>query len=79
MQKLDEQQRAAEKVGARVKQLREYRGIFQETFAEQCGTSQQYISAIENGTKVPSIKQLLRIADVLDCEFEVVFKPKELT
>lgn len=58
-------------VGERVRMLRNFRSLFQEDLAAQCGFSRQYLSAIERGKKLPNLAQLNKIAEVLKCELRV--------
>ncbi len=53
-------------LGARVRQLREARGLTQAGLAESCDLAVQTISRIERGVKAPSIEVLASIAEALD-------------
>ena len=66
-----------EQIGRRIKELRRYRGLFQDTFAEQCEVSQGYLSKIERGQKEVSLARLEKFAEVLNCDLIVEFKVKE--
>lgn len=52
-------------MGERVKYLRKIKGLTQQELAEQTNLSQSYISAIEQGAKVPTLLTLDQIAKVL--------------
>jgi transcriptional regulator with XRE-family HTH domain len=54
-----------ETVGARIKRLREQRGLSQRDLAEP-GVSYAYISRLEAGQRVPSEKALRKLATTLD-------------
>lgn len=55
-----------EKLGLRVKELRELSDLTQEKLAAKAGISRNYISSIENGRYSPSIETLNKIAKALD-------------
>ncbi len=51
------------------KNIKKYRldcGLTQEKLGELCNISPDYISEIERGRKIPSLKRLIIIADVLN-------------
>jgi putative transcriptional regulator len=50
-----------------VRELRKKRGLTQVEFAALCGVPQSRISTIENGSRVPNIETVLRLARALDC------------
>ena len=52
-------------VGRRVKALRKQLGITQQELAKRCEITENYITQIESGRKVPSLKRLGRIAEEL--------------
>ena len=54
-------------LGERVRELRKKRGLTQVEFSERCGVPQSRISAIENGTRVPNVETVLRLARALNC------------
>ena len=54
--------------GARVREIRNKRGLTQVELAERCGVPQSRISAIENGSRVPNIETVLRLAKALGCK-----------
>ena len=49
-------------LGARVRQLREGKGLTQEGLADRAGLDRSYIAGIEAGLRNPSIRALARIA-----------------
>lgn len=49
-----------------LKKIREDRGLTQKQLAILVKTKQNYISEIETGVKLPSLKMLEKIADSLD-------------
>jgi transcriptional regulator with XRE-family HTH domain len=54
-----------EKVAARVKQLRERRGLTQEALAARAGISRAYLARIETGRHEPTLTTLERLAKAL--------------
>lgn len=57
-----------EVLGERVRELRRKRGLTQVEFSERCGVPQSRISAIENGSRVPNVETVLRLARALNCK-----------
>lgn len=55
---------------------RHARGLSQQELAELCGTTQSAIARFEHGGRPPKIDTLLRIAEALDCELIVEFRPR---
>jgi len=49
-----------------IKRYRIIRGYTQEKLSELCDISRDYISEIERGKKVPSLKRLIIIAETLN-------------
>jgi transcriptional regulator with XRE-family HTH domain len=54
-------------LGERVRELRKKRGLTQVEFAALCGVPQSRISTIENGSRVPNVETVIRLARALDC------------
>lgn len=48
--------------GARLKQLRQEKGLTQEQFAQKCGLHKNYIGMIERGERNPSLINIDLIA-----------------
>lgn len=57
-----------------IKNFRENKNLTQEKLSELAGISADYLSEIERGKKVPSIKRLIQIAEALDIEIYNFFK-----
>ena len=55
----------SENIGARIKALREEKGMSQMELAEKCGLAQSHISRLENGTHSPSRKTVETLANAL--------------
>jgi transcriptional regulator with XRE-family HTH domain len=53
-------------LGDALRHTRERRGLSQEQLAGDAGLDRTYISLIERGQKSPTLRTLLRLADVLD-------------
>lgn len=65
----------SKRIGKRVSQERRKKNLTTEKLAYENGISKGYLSDIENGKKLPSIKMLERIADALEVDISVLFKP----
>lgn len=52
--------------GARVRQLREKRGLSQEALAERAGLHWTYVSGVERGLRNPSLSTIGRLAAALE-------------
>jgi transcriptional regulator with XRE-family HTH domain len=59
-----------EKVGKRIKLLRQQKGVSQEYLGERLGVTRSFISRMENGKRPISLDKIERIADVLDVEVD---------
>jgi transcriptional regulator with XRE-family HTH domain len=57
----------------KITQIRKAKGITQTELAERCGTTQQQIARIENGSVDPRLSTLRRVADALECELSDLF------
>ena len=57
-----------------IKNFRESKNLTQEKLSELAGISADYLSEIERGKKIPSIKRLIQIAEALDIEIYKFFK-----
>lgn len=58
----------AELFGARLRELRQKRGMTQEQLATGADTAAPYVSDMERGIKVPSLTTIIRLAIALDCK-----------
>lgn len=57
-----------------IKKFRQKKGFTQEKLSELCGISSDYLSEIERGKKVPSMKRFLLIAEKLDISPKYFFE-----
>lgn len=62
------------KLGSRIQQLRQERGISQERLANQVGISRVYMGYIEQGRSSPAVGKLYRMAKVLHVPFVELFR-----
>lgn len=62
-----------EKLGLRVRELRENAGMSQERLAELAEVHRTYISTIERGKQNISLAVIIRLADVLGIDLETLF------
>ncbi len=63
-------------IGYQFTRLRIQRGLTQAQLAEMVGTRQPSIARLENGTSVPSLSFLDRIAKALDARIELHIVPR---
>jgi transcriptional regulator with XRE-family HTH domain len=61
-----------ERIGSRIIQLRNERGISQVQLAEKTGLRQQNISRIESGKYSTGLDILAKIAEALNCRIDFV-------
>lgn len=57
-------------MGRKIKSQREYRGFTQEQLSELVDITPSYLSGIESGNKIASIKIMLAIANELDMSLD---------
>lgn len=65
----------SKRLGKRISQERRKKNLTTEKLAYENGISKGYLSDIENGKKLPSIKMLERIADALEVDISILFRP----
>jgi predicted transcriptional regulator len=63
-------------VGYQIARLRLLRGMTQAELADRVGTRQPSIARLENGSRLPSLSFLERIAEALDAQVEVKITPR---
>lgn len=71
----------AKQLGTYLRQHRKAQGLTQERLAELCDLTPEHISGIERGRRYPSMKTLVRMADVLQITLAEAFqfqKPRPL-
>ncbi len=61
--------------GYQIARLRILRGLTQAQLAEKVGTKQPSIARLENGSSLPSISFLTKLADALDARLEINLVP----
>jgi ribosome-binding protein aMBF1 (putative translation factor) len=64
------------RIAEQVVEQRRARDLSQQELADLCGTTQSAIARFERGGRPPKIDTLLRIAEALDCELVVEFRPR---
>lgn len=65
MEKWTKEERKA--IGSRLKSLRKKRGLLQDDLANLIGLKVGTISKYEQGDRTPGIRQMARIAEILEC------------
>lgn len=63
--------------GPRLRYLRLKRGFSQEELADASGLDRTYIGGIERSERNPSLKNIVRIAEALSVEPQVLFQYSE--
>jgi len=64
------------KFGAKVRKLRQAKGLSQEAFADVCGLHRTYIGAIERGERNVSLENIEKIAKALGISIASLFGPR---
>ena len=59
--------------GAKVRKLREEKGLSQEKLSFESGLDRTYISGIERGVRNPSLKNIAKIAKALNTTLHELF------
>ena len=59
--------------GARIRKLRESKGVSQVTLAEKIGVEQPYISLVENGKQEPCLRNIELLSIGLDVPLSKLF------
>lgn len=62
------------KFGEKLREIRERKGITLREVAEKAGVSESLVSQIERNRVSPAIETLLTIAEILEIDFEYLFK-----
>lgn len=57
-------------IGQRIKYARKSMNLTQEQLGRQVSTDGKYISRLESGKNMPSLKRLVQLARVLDCTID---------
>lgn len=65
------------KVGKRIKEIRNGRGVSQESVANTAEMERSFITHIENGRRNISVETLQRVLDALDISLKDFFDSKE--
>lgn len=70
-------EKTAKLLGERIRDLRKSQSLTQQELGEKAALSGQFIGEIERGNQNPSIKVLLKIAEVLDIELLELFQNQD--
>ena len=62
-----------EQFGSRVRDLRQKKGLSQESLAAECGLDRTYISGIERGKRNVSLQNIHILAEALDVSIAKLF------
>lgn len=63
------------RLAARIRALREMRGLTQDEFAARCHISVSFASLLERGERSPSYETLVQVADALEVPPSELFRP----
>jgi transcriptional regulator with XRE-family HTH domain len=63
----------ADRIGSRIRELRNEAGLSQEKLADRCGVHRTYIGAIERGEKNITAKTAEKVGSALDVSIEELF------
>lgn len=63
------------RLAARIRGLREMRGLTQDEFAVRCHISVSFASLLERGERSPSYETLVQVADALEVPLAELFRP----
>jgi transcriptional regulator with XRE-family HTH domain len=64
------------KLAATMIRLRLAKGLTQEDLAKMLNTKQESIARLENGGSLPSLSTMKKLAEALDAELEINFRPR---
>lgn len=70
---VNEVSKISQRVGARIRVLRQQRGISQEQLAFKAGITPSYLGQIERGEKSPTIDSIDKVATALHVTLEELF------
>ncbi|MBM4378870.1 MAG: helix-turn-helix domain-containing protein [Deltaproteobacteria bacterium] len=65
---------ALDRLAARIRALREMRGLTQDAFAERCHISVSFASLLERGERSPSYETLVQVAEALEVPLPELFR-----
>jgi transcriptional regulator with XRE-family HTH domain len=63
------------RLAARIRALREMRGLTQDEFSARCHISVSFASLLERGERSPSYETLVQVADALEVPLSELFRP----
>ncbi len=66
-----------DKVGQRIKELRNELGLSQEALANKAGVDRTYVTDVENGRRNISVELLQKLILALETSFREFFESKE--
>lgn len=68
----------AKKLGSRIRELREARGLSQERLAEKAQLHRTYLGGIERGLRNPALRNIAKIAEALETSVATLFEEEQL-
>lgn len=71
---MQQENEVRQKLGARIRRLREQRGWSQETFAHESGFARSFISGLELGKKDIRLSTILKLSRIFGLSISQLFK-----
>jgi len=71
--RMDKKQQNLVKIGERIIEIRKLKGLSQEELAARAGMGRTYMGRIERGEQNASIRNMIKIAKVLDVQMGDLF------
>lgn len=62
-----------EMIGARIKEIRNRKGLTQEQLSENMNINPKYLSSIERGKENPTLNTFIKLAESLDVDIDEIF------
>jgi len=60
-------------IGARIKEIRNKKGLTQEQLSEKMEINPKYLSSIERGNENPTLNTLIKLSESLEVDLSAVF------
>ena len=60
-------------IGARIKEIRNRKGLTQEQLSEKMEINPKYLSSIERGNENPTLNTLIRLSESLEVDLSEIF------
>lgn len=67
------------KLGTNIKLIRTEKNLTQKKLAKQAGITHNYLSMIENNSKMPSLNLIQKLSQILETPLAMLFSELEVT